>query len=149
MILHRTVILDAIWIILEIWRIGSSNLEGNFGGTLTISLSEFLQNKIGMVGAYRLGFIRGFRNAILVILAIWRNRSSNLEEPILQVGGTDPPSWRNRSSKLEESILQVGGIDPPIWRNQSSKLEDKFLQIARMIKKDQISSLNPLLNPSQ
>ena len=72
MILHRTVILDAIWIILEIWRIGSSNLEGNFGGTLTISLSEFLQNKIGMVGAYRLGFIRGFKNAIWMILAIWR-----------------------------------------------------------------------------
>ena len=42
----------------------SSNLEGNFGGTLTISLSEFLQNKIGMVGAYWLGFNRGFRDDI-------------------------------------------------------------------------------------
>ena len=40
----------------------SPNLEGNFGGTLTISLSEFLQNKIGMVGAYWLGFNRGFRD---------------------------------------------------------------------------------------
>ena len=50
----------------------SSNLEGNLGGTLTISLSEFLQNKIGMVGAYWLGFNRGFRNAFGIILAIWR-----------------------------------------------------------------------------
>ena len=39
-------------------------MEGNFGGTLTISLSEFLQNKIGMVGAYWLGFNRGFRDDI-------------------------------------------------------------------------------------
>ena len=42
----------------------SSNLEGNFGGTLTISLSEFLQNKIEMVGAYWLGFNRGFKDDI-------------------------------------------------------------------------------------
>ena len=102
MILHRTVILDAIWIILEIWRIGSSNLEGNFGGTLTISLSEFLQNKIGMVGAYRLGFIRGFRNAIVIILAIWRIGSSNLEG---NFGGTRTISL---SEFLQNKIGMVG-----------------------------------------
>ena len=62
----------AIWIILAIWRIGSSKLEDNIGGTRTISLSEFLQNKIGMVGAYWLGFKRGFKYAIWIILAIWR-----------------------------------------------------------------------------
>ena len=50
----------------------SSYLEGNFGGTLIISLSEFLQNEIGMVGAYWLGFKRGWRNAILIILAFWK-----------------------------------------------------------------------------
>ena len=131
MILHRTVILDAIWIILEIWRIGSSNLEGNFGGTLTISLSEFLQNKIGMVGAYRLGFIRGFRNAILVILAIWRNRSSNLEG---NFGGTHTISlseflqnkigmvgayWLGFKRGFRNAIwiiLAIWRIVPPIWR---------------------------------
>ena len=32
-------------IILAVWRICSSNLEGNFGGPLTISLSEFLKKK--------------------------------------------------------------------------------------------------------
>ena len=47
---------------LSIYHSEFRQLAENIGGTLTISLSEFRQkNKIGMVGAYRLGFNRGFK----------------------------------------------------------------------------------------
>ena len=99
-----------------------------------------------MVGAYWLGFKRGFKNAIWIILTIWR---------------IVPPIWRgileelslylflsSSKKKLEwlgligwgligdlemiydhfSSFKLFGGTIPSIWRNRSFYLEEPILQ---------------------